>query len=84
MPCVKKIPWCIFYSDKYGNEGVQVVEAVFSENVGSTICDGPAKIVRSNNRVLLDMEFQADVSEGGNRAEYIWQRQVCLGRHWQL
>ena len=67
-----------------GNKGFQVVETVSAENVGSTICDGPAKIVRSNNRVLLDMEFQVDVCEGGNEAEYIWQRQVCLGRHWQL
>jgi len=75
---------CIFYSDKYGNEGIQVVETVSDENVGSTICDGPTKIVWSNNRVLFDMEFQVDVSEGGNTAEYIWQRQVCLDRHWQL
>ena len=32
----------------------------------------PAKIVRSNNRMLFDMEFQVDVSEGGNETEYIW------------
>jgi hypothetical protein len=64
---------CIFYSDKYGNEGIQVVETVSDENVDSTICDGPAKIVRSNNRMLFDMEFQVDVFEGGNGAEYIWQ-----------
>jgi hypothetical protein len=64
---------CIFYGDKYGNEGVQVVETVSDENVDSTICDGPTKIVRSNNRVLFNMEFQVDIFEGGNGAEYIWK-----------
>jgi hypothetical protein len=35
--------------DKYGNEGIQVVETVSDKNVDATICDGPKKIVRSNN-----------------------------------